>query len=128
MTMKGDETYYGGPLSSAYHGQTEEEIRLANIARNGNDGLHYLDEATAIAQDTGQYDAVLNPSHYDLIPEKNVQVIDVIRAALTEDEFLGYCKGNRIKYSLRGGKKDNESEKKDASKARKYIDFQLEEV
>ena len=72
-----------------------------------------------------KHDPVLNPSHYDLIPEKNVQVIDVIRATLTEEEFTGYCKGNRIKYSLRGGKKDGESEIKDASKARTYIDFQL---
>ena len=73
-----------------------------------------------------KFDPVTNPSHYDLIPEKSVQVIDVIRAALTEDEFLGYCKGNRIKYSLRGGRKTNESEEKDAAKARQYIDFQLE--
>lgn len=73
------------------------------------------------------FDNVTNPSHYDLMPEKNVQVIDVIRAALTEDEYRGYCKGNRIKYSLRGGKKDGESERKDAGKARQYIDFQLEE-
>lgn len=76
--------------------------------------------------DEDSHDNVTNPSHYDLIPEKGVQVIDVIRAALTEDEFLGYCKGNRIKYSLRGGRKTNESEEKDAAKARQYIDFQLE--
>ena len=74
-----------------------------------------------------KHDNVLNPSHYDLIPEKGVQAIDVIRAALTEDEFLGFCKGNSLKYLLRGGKKDNESDSKDAAKARQYIDFRLEE-
>lgn len=73
------------------------------------------------------FDDVTNPSHYELIPEKGVQVIDVIRAALTEEEFRGYCKGNRIKYSLRGGRKEAESEAKDAAKARQYIDYQLNE-
>ena len=74
-----------------------------------------------------RHEDVTNPKHYDLIPELGVQVIDVIRAALTEEEFRGYCKGNRIKYSLRGGKKDSESEEKDASKARQYVSFQLGE-
>ena len=89
----------------------EEEILRLDPFLHGKDKFH----------------PVTNPSHYDLIPEKDIQAIDVIRAALTEDEFLGYCKGNSLKYLLRGGKKTNESDSKDAAKARQYIDLRLEE-
>lgn len=49
------------------------------------------------------HDDVNNPKHYDLFP--NQQVIDVIQASLTEEEFAGYCKGNALKYRLRAGDK-----------------------
>lgn len=49
------------------------------------------------------YDDVNNPKHYDLFP--NQQVIDVIQASLTAEEFAGYCKGNALKYRLRAGDK-----------------------
>ena len=49
------------------------------------------------------HDDINNPKHYDLFP--NQQVIDVIRSALTEEEFAGYCKGNALKYRLRAGDK-----------------------
>lgn len=48
-------------------------------------------------------DEVNNPSHYDLFPGQ--QAIDVIKAALTPEEFRGYCKGNALKYRLRAGEK-----------------------
>lgn len=49
------------------------------------------------------HDDVNKPKHYDLFP--NQQVIDVIEAYLTEEEFAGYCKGNALKYRLRAGDK-----------------------
>ena len=82
---------------------------------------HVWASANKVTED--EHDMVTNPKHYDLIPEKNVQVIDVIRATLTEEEFKGYCRGNQIKYVLRN--KNNRSE--DAGKCRQYIDFELEE-
>lgn len=52
-------------------------------------------------------DNVNHPEHYT---SGNVECIDAIQAALTEDEFRGYCKGNAIKYSWRernkGGNED----------------------
>lgn len=48
-------------------------------------------------------DEVNNPRHYDLFPGQ--QAIDVIKAALTPEEFRGYCKGNALKYRLRAGEK-----------------------
>lgn len=50
------------------------------------------------------HDEISNPAHYDLFPD-GMQAIDVIRAALTPEEFAGYCKGNFLKYRLRAGEK-----------------------
>ncbi len=48
-------------------------------------------------------DEINNPSHYKLFPD--MEAIDVIKAALTPEEFAGYCKGNSLKYRLRAGEK-----------------------
>jgi hypothetical protein len=43
-------------------------------------------------------DVVNFPPHYR---QGNIECIDAIRAALTEEEFRGYCKGNALKYIWR---------------------------
>lgn len=48
-------------------------------------------------------DPVNHPSHYMLAPE--LEAIDVIRAALTPAEYMGYLKGSILKYRLRAGRK-----------------------
>lgn len=48
-------------------------------------------------------DEINSPSHYMLFPD--MEAIDVIKAALTPEEFAGYCKGNALKYRLRAGDK-----------------------
>lgn len=63
-----------------------------------------------------KHDAVQNPAHYDLFPGQ--QVIDIIRATLTPEEFAGYLKGNVLKYRLRAGEKGDPVE--DLGKAAKY--------
>ena len=47
-------------------------------------------------------DAV-NPDHYK---QGDIECIDAIRAALTPEEFRGFCKGNALKYLWRCDKKD----------------------
>ena len=42
------------------------------------------------------------------MPGLNIESIDVLRAALTPEEFKGFCKGNALKYLIRAGKKDDE--------------------
>ena len=51
-----------------------------------------------------KYDAVNNPKHYDTFPGQ--QSIDIIRASMTHEEFVGFLKGNFLKYRLRAGEKD----------------------
>ncbi len=43
-------------------------------------------------------DTVNHPSHYT---QGEVECIDAIKSALTEEEFRGFCKGNAFKYIWR---------------------------
>lgn len=63
------------------------------------------------------HDPVNNPSHYTA---GAVECIDAIRAALTPEEFAGFCKGNALKYIWRAGKKGEALE--DFRKSAWYID------
>lgn len=51
--------------------------------------------------------AIEHPPHY---VHGSIECIDAIRAALTEEEFRGFCKGNALKYCWRerhkGGAED----------------------
>lgn len=50
---------------------------------------------------------VSHPKHYALIPEKNVEVLDVIKAATKDlSGIKAVCTGNAIKYILRWDKKN----------------------
>lgn len=53
-------------------------------------------------------------SHYK---DMELQPWDVMESLLTPEEFVGFLKGNIIKYALRQGKKDSD----DAGKAKHYI-------
>jgi hypothetical protein len=59
-------------------------------------------------------------SHYK---DMGVQPWDLMEAVLTHDEFVGFLKGNCIKYAMRAGRKDSD----DAGKFRHYK-LKLEEV
>ena len=65
---------------------------------------------------------VHNPDHYKL-DGLNIEVVDVIRAVLTDEEFKGWCKGNALKYLMRAGKKDKSKEKQDFAKAGVFISW-----
>ena len=65
-------------------------------------------------------DVVNSPSHYKVFPD--MEAIHVIRSVLTHSEFVGYCKGNILKYRLRAGEKDGlEQEIGKADKYREWL-------
>jgi len=69
---------------------------------------------------------VVRPDHYQLWPAKTgdgVEVQDVIKAMLTEEEYLGYCKANIIKYRFR----DKDNRKQDLAKAARHKHY-IQEV
>ena len=67
-------------------------------------------------------DIQVSGNHYKDMP---VQPWAVMQAVLTRDEFLGFLKGNIIKYSMRAGRKDGSD---DAGKARHYMQKLDEEL
>jgi len=60
-------------------------------------------------------------SHYK---DMAVEPWTVMSALLTRDEFIGFLKGNIIKYSMRQGRKDSD----DAGKCQHYIQKLQEEL
>jgi len=69
---------------------------------------------------SGANETQVGGAHY---VEMDIQPWEVMQLVLTHDEFVGYLKGNIIKYSLRQGKKDSD----DAGKAKHYMQ-KLEEI
>ena len=45
-----------------------------------------------------EQDSVNNPEHYN---KRDVEAIDLIEMSMTRNEFLGYLKGNVLKYIIR---------------------------
>ena len=60
-------------------------------------------------------DVQVSGTHYKDMP---VQPWAVMEAVMTHEEFVGFLKGNIIKYSLRAGRKDGSD---DAGKAEHYM-------
>ena len=68
--------------------------------------------------DIGKFaEQVNHPRHYMV---GGIEVLAVLKAKLTEEEFRGYCKGNVLKYVMRAGHKDEELQ--DYQKARFYLE------
>ena len=62
-------------------------------------------------------DNVNHPPHYK--GNGDIECIDAIRAALTDEEWRGYCKGNVLKYCWRAEYKGGSE---DYQKAKWYLD------
>ena len=60
---------------------------------------------------TSEPDLVNSPPHYR---QGDIECIDAIRAALTEEEFRGYVKGNSMKYLWREKHKGGDQDLKKA--------------
>lgn len=67
-------------------------------------------------------DSVNNPKHYK--GNKGIETIDFIENVLTREEFVGYLRGNIIKYQSRANLKGRKEE--DLKKAKWYSDKLVE--
>nr|DAX62430.1 MAG TPA: nucelotide kinase [Caudoviricetes sp.] len=63
---------------------------------------------------------VNNPSHYN---SGKIEVIDFI-----EDQKLGFCLGNVVKYVSRAGKKDSSKTIEDLEKAKWYLEREIKKL
>jgi hypothetical protein len=66
-------------------------------------------------------DLQISGNHYK---EMAIQPWELMQAVLTHEEFVGFLKGNVIKYALRAGRKDGSD---DLGKCRHYM-MKLKEV
>lgn len=64
---------------------------------------------------------MIGGTHYK---EMAIQPWEIMESVLTPPEFIGYLKGNVLKYSLRAGRKEGTD---DAAKARHYLQ-KLQEI
>lgn len=67
-------------------------------------------------------DLVNHPAHYG--GDTVYETIKVLEAWLTPEQFIGFCRGNAIKYASRAGKKGDAAE--DMAKARFYTDYEVD--
>jgi hypothetical protein len=67
------------------------------------------------ANGTTADDIQVSGNHYKDMP---IQPWHIMEAVLSPEEFVGFLKGNVIKYSLRAGRKDGSD---DAGKAKHYM-------
>lgn len=81
--------------------------------RDAQDGRQVAFEAGAPTARAA--DDVNNPAHYTA---GGIECIDAIEAALTPEEFRGFCKGNALKYVWRERHKGGDES---LAKARWYI-------
>lgn len=65
-----------------------------------------------------EFDNVTNPRHYNI---GGIETIELMKSFLTYEEFVGYCKGNIIKYRERHSYKGQATE--DLEKAKVYYDI-----
>jgi len=69
---------------------------------------------------------VLSPAdvHHLAMEEKSLNCEHIIRAQLTPEEWIGFCRGTLLKYALRAGKKGQQIE--DIEKARVFTGWLLD--
>lgn len=83
----------------------------------------YIAKTTTAGSGTGKiYDNIDQPEHY---ASQSIEPIEYMRSTMTNEEFIGYCCGNIMKYCSRWRKKNGIE---DLQKARKYLDWMIEAV
>jgi hypothetical protein len=99
----------GAFLYACYKGDTEV---VAKYIEQGGD----VNVRGSLGPGKFEDDPVNRPAHYN---QGGIECIEAIRAALTEEEFRGYLKGNALKYIWRERHKGNSEQ--DVKKAIWYL-------
>lgn len=85
----------------------------ANVTIDAKGNYHIED---ASAPNTKYYD-----EHYASMA--GLEPIELMQLVLSLPEFVGFLKGNIIKYTMRAGKKQGEAAEKDVAKTKRYIEW-----
>lgn len=117
-------------------GRVEEYDKGLYLVRWGDGERNWIDPSILAAKETrlavcgspvgsgtgldvDKADAVNSPKHYQFFPD--LEAIEVIARSMTQEQFYGYCLGNRLKYRLRAGNKDKLEQ--DIAKSDKYSEL-----
>ena len=84
--------------------QAEADAQYVKHQAEGNKRMQYANEKQ------------VSGNHYKDMP---IQPWAIMEAVMTPEEFIGFLKGNIIKYSLRAGRKEGSD---DAGKAKHYME------
>ena len=80
-----------------------------------------LEEKERFESDNVEVQGVVVEEHYDEHYKSEHQPIEVMQANMTNDELIGFLRGNIIKYALRFGRKDDTQ--KEAAKIKRYAEW-----
>lgn len=89
----------------------EVDIVMYDVQFRGSDGIITVDEhrVTPINEDEDTQEDTMHDKHYR---DAVVEPILVMQALFSRDEFIGFLKGNILKYRLRMGHKGTEEDMK----------------
>lgn len=98
-----------------------QPINLWNYPKQNRDFKMNISEETTVRpqwvlKDLKANDTQVDGTHYK---DMDIEPWEVMGSILSHEEFVGFLKGNIIKYSMRNGKKEGAT--KDAEKARHYV-------
>lgn len=108
---------YGISMSQAFHMKITYDDLMANYIPKDtflNDAVDEALKEVAKNEDKPNKVKNINATHYELW--NGFEAIDIIKNTLSKDEYIGYLKGNILKYQLRLGKKDNVEKEKEKIK------------
>ena len=98
---------------------TVEITKMANeeLEQKAQQRVRETKEILEVITKPVEVDAVNSPEHYNML---DIEAINLIEMSMTKEEFLGYLKGNVLKYIIRYKHKGNASE--DLDKGKWYLD------
>lgn len=103
-----------------WHEWTDSEIMLAyQLLIQSHDEIETADDEVEFAKVA---DSVEHPAHYT---QNGIECIEAIRASMSKDGFIDYCKGNVLKYIWRWRDKGGVQ---DLRKAQVYLGWMIEEA
>jgi hypothetical protein len=105
-------------LSEAEVEALVQEIRSEDLASTTSEWQSSATPSERPRRRESRVNDPVNPSHYK---SGEIECIDALRAALTPEEFRGYCKGSAMAYLWRLGQKD--APEQEAKKALWYINW-----
>lgn len=104
----------------------DPEIRPSDTPKSKNDTEkpeYGTENAPPYPYPEPVHDPVKKPNHYAV---GGLEVKDILKAKLTQEEYRGYCKGNIIKYLMRAEHKGNPAQ--DYAKANQYSQWLVEQT